>query len=334
MTNEQLSEYKELSQQIKILSEIAIAENREIVAVQKSNTESLGDRITNYAAAVNYIIPKEEYLICRIDGHHFSSFTKGFDKPFDSALSTAMISTTRDLHDRFNCYSSFTQSDEITLFIPALKDAKDNYIEHQFGGRTDKINSLVAAFATMSFNKHLFDEYQYELDKHRDNFEDSFRLTTEEKESLQKLARFEEKLGEAYFDCRCFGVPTIEEAFNVFMWRSRDCIKNSKSMMTQAYVSHKELQNKNGEEQIQYCLEKTGKDWNQIADRFKYGVLIKKELYEKQIEKRDVEWHELATPKTLVHPTCTRSRLVQTSIPMNSFSPELVELISRQYLSV
>ena len=334
MTNEQLSEYKELSQQIKIWSEIAIAENREIVAVQKSNTESLGDRITNYAAAVNYIIPKEEYLIYRIDGHHFSSFTKGFDKPFDTALSNAMVATTRDLHNRFNAYSSFTQSDEIALFIPTLKDAKDNYIEHQFGGRTDKINSLVAAFTTMSFNKHLFDEYQYELDKHRDNFEDSFRLTAEEKESQKHLARFKDKLGNAYFDCRCFGVPTIEEAFNVFMWRSRDCIKNSKSMFAQAYVPHKELQKKNGEEQIQYCLEKTGKDWNQIEDRFKYGVLIKKELYKKPIEKRDDEWHELATAKTLAHPTCTRSRLVQTSIPMNSFSPELVELISRQYLSV
>ena len=335
MTQKELSEYEEIAKKVKELMKTSILEDRaNIVQVQKSNTESLGDRISNYASAVNYIIPKEEYLICRIDGHHFSSFTKGFDKPFDSALSTAMISTTRDLHDRFNCYSSFTQSDEITLFIPVLKDAKDNYIEHQFGGRTDKINSLVAAFATMSFNKHLAAEYKKEKSQHYENFEDSFRLTTEEKESLQKLARFEEKLGEAYFDCRCFGVPTIEEAFNVFMWRSRDCIKNSKSMMAQAYVSHKELQNKNGEEQILYCLEKTGKDWNQIEDRFKYGVLIKKELYEKPIEKRDEEWYELATAKILDHPTCTRSRLVQTSIPMNSFSPELVELISRQYLSI
>jgi tRNA(His) guanylyltransferase len=284
--------------------------------MMKSNTESLGDRIANYASAVNYIIPKEEYLICRIDGHHFSSFTKGFDKPFDTALSNAMIATTRDLHTRFNCYSSFTQSDEIALFIPVLKDSKNNYIDHQFGGRTDKINSLVASFTTMSFNKHLFTEYKKEKTKHYKNFEDSFRLTTEEQESQTHLKRFQDKLGNAYFDCRCFGVPTIEEAFNVFMWRSRDCIKNSKSMMAQAYIPHRELQGKNGEEQIEYCLEKTGKDWNHIEDRFKYGVLIKKELYNKEIGEGK---------------TCKRSRLVQTSIPMNSFSLELVEIISRQY---
>ena len=327
-TNEQLSEYKELFEKVKALiktNKYTRANQAIIIAEQKSNTESLGNRISNYAKDVNYIIPKEEYLICRIDGHHFSSFTKGFDKPFDTALSNAMIQTTKDLHERFNCYSSYHQSDEITLFIPALKDSKDNYIEHPFSGRTDKINSLVAAFTTMSFNKNLTSEYEKEKYEHCNNFEDSFRLTSEEQESQKHLARFKEKLGNAYFDCRCFGVPSKEEAFNVFMWRSRDCIKNSKSMMAQAYVPHRELQGKNGEEQILYCLEETGKDWNQIEDRFKYGVLIKKELYLKEIENKYSSHNSQAN--------CTRSRLVQASIPMNSFSPELVEIISRQYIN-
>ena len=169
MTNEQLSEYKELSEKVKALIKTGTYNKSNIAVVEKSNTESIGDRITNYATSVNYIIPKEEYLICRIDGHHFSAFTKGFDKPFDEALSNAMVATTRDLHNRFNCYTSFTQSDEIALFIPALKDSKDNYIEHQFSGRTDKINSLVAAFTTMSFNKHLASEYEKEKSEHYNN---------------------------------------------------------------------------------------------------------------------------------------------------------------------
>ena len=327
MTKEQSFEYEKLTQEIKELLKQSENQISPIIFTgQKSKTESLGDRITNYASDVNYIIPKEEHLIIRIDGHHFSSFTKGFDKPFDTALSNAMIQTTKDLHERFNCYSSFTQSDEITLFIPALKDTRDNYIEHQFSGRTDKNNSLVAAFTTMCFNKNLFAEYEKEKSEHYKNFENSFRLTTEAQESQKHLTRLKEKIGNAYFDCRCFGVPTKEEAFNVFMWRSRDCIKNSKSMFAQAYVSHKELQKKNGEEQILYCLEKTGTNWNQIEDRFKYGVLIKKELYIKEIENKYSSYGTQAN--------CTRSRLVQASIPMNSFSPELVEIISRQYLSV
>ncbi len=106
MTHEQLSEYKELSEKVKEISKTQLLEDRgDIVVTRKSNTESLGDRITNYTTGVNYIVPKEEHLIVRIDGHHFSSFTKGSDKPFDTALSNAMVATTRDLHERFNAYS-------------------------------------------------------------------------------------------------------------------------------------------------------------------------------------------------------------------------------------
>ena len=106
MTPEQLSEYKSLSEKVKELLKSPLLEDKaNAIIVQKSNTESLGDRITNYATGVNYIVPKEEHLIVRIDGHHFSSFTKGFDKPFDTALSNAMVATTRDLHNRFNVYS-------------------------------------------------------------------------------------------------------------------------------------------------------------------------------------------------------------------------------------
>lgn len=33
-----------------------------------------------------------------------------------------MIETTKDLVERFSAYTGYTQSDEITLFIPSLKD--------------------------------------------------------------------------------------------------------------------------------------------------------------------------------------------------------------------
>ena len=96
--------------------------------------------------------------------------------------------------------------------------------------------------------------------------------------------------------------------------------------------AHQELQGKNGEEQIQYTLEKTGKDWNIIEDRYKYGALIKKELYQKPIDFRDLEYSDRRKNKKDHQPTWTRSRLVELNTPLNSFSTELVDLISRQYL--
>ena len=53
ITNEQLLVYKELSEKVKTLIKTNTDNQAIIVAVQKSNTESLGDRITNYATSVN-----------------------------------------------------------------------------------------------------------------------------------------------------------------------------------------------------------------------------------------------------------------------------------------
>lgn len=289
-------------------------------AEKKFNTDSLGGRIKGYESAFEMEVDSECPIIIRIDGHHFSGFTKGFSKPFDIPLAKSMIETTKDLVERFNAYSAYTQSDEITLFIPSLKDVtvdnrkkpthklhkriRDDWT-HQFSGRVQKMASLVASFTAMSFNKHL----ENEIIKHMASLTDS-----KERDMYSKL--YHAKIKNAYFDARVFGVPDNVEVFNVFMWRARDCVKNSKSMFAQAHCSHKELQNKNGEEQVEYCKNKTGKDWNEIEDRYKYGTIIKKEIYTKEVD-NDV--------------SVQRSRIVEFSQPLSTYSEENVSLIISQY---
>lgn len=306
------------------------------MANEQSNTESLGDRIKDYEQSYEEIIPRTEHLIVRIDGHHFSSFTKGFKKPFDKAITNAMIATTKDLHERFNCYSSYTQSDEITLFVPSPKFVQEKNLikavqNHIFSGRTNKISSLCASYATMCFNKYLNEEFKKERMEITERWEDSFRMTEEERDDRRTLRRFDNKLENAYFDARCFGVESLEEVYNVFLFRGRDCIKNSKSVFSQAYVPHKELQNKNGEEQIKCCLEKTGHDWNSLEDKYKFGTLIKKELYDKPVEFRDLDYSNRSKYNTPEQPMCTRSRLVELYVSLNEFNTTNVQLIANQY---
>lgn len=320
MTSNQLSEYKELSEKAKKLSESCVENQAITTAIQK---ESLGDRIKRYESEYEMEISPESEIIVRIDGHHFSAFTKGFDKPFDAALSEAMVRTTEDLLDRFSAYAAYTQSDEITLYIPSLKDVsnehqriRDNWT-HQFSGRTQKISSLVAAYTTMRFNKHLRDIYANLTDTHIDNVISSNLSNLEKcKDNRLYLDKLENKLDLAYFDARVFGVPDKAEAFNSFMFRSRDNEKNSKSQFAQAYCNHKELLHKNGAEQIEYTLEKTGKDWNSIEDKYKYGTLVKKELYLKETESGNVQ----------------RSRTKRIYQKFTEFSEENVNLICSQYL--
>lgn len=276
----------------------------------------LGNRIKEYEMKSENFISKDEHIIIRIDGHHFSKFTKGLKKPFDNIFRTAMIKTTKDLHDRFNAYTSYTQSDEITLFLSVTKDKKINKnLEHQFNGRTQKLSSLCASFATICFNKHLRNLiYTYRENFDLDDYNGYFRKSRNEE--WDYYITLINKMDLAYFDARVFGVPNIEEVANVFIWRARDCIKNSKGTFAQAYASHKELQNMNSEEQIQYTLQKYNKDWNIIEDKYKYGVLIKKELYDKI--------HENVVVK--------RSKLIELYIPMNSYSKEIVDLIQSKYI--
>ena len=133
--------------------------------------DDLGTRIKKYEKESEYIIPYSNYIIMRVDGHKFSKFTKGFKKPFDSIIVETMENTAKDLFVEFNAVTAYVQSDEITLVIPpqfSIKHTRTSIdgdgselvepkiINNQIlGGRTQKLASLIASFATLKFNKHL-----------------------------------------------------------------------------------------------------------------------------------------------------------------------------------
>jgi tRNA(His) 5'-end guanylyltransferase len=285
---------------------------------EKLHKMDLGDRMKFYESEYEIEVKPEQHLIVRIDGHKFSKFTKGFNKPFDSILSKAMELCTIDLLDEFTAYTAYTQSDEITLVLPSLmnrdkhKGQNKPTWKHTSSGRVQKLASLIAGFTTMSFNKHL-----------RKLVEDGQEYNESASEELRKYWNLisTKKVGNAWFDARVYGVDSDEEAYNSVMWRVRDCVKNSKSVFAQTYCSHTELQNKTGPEQVQYCLEKTGEDWEEVEDRYKFGILVKKELYNKTtfVEQQDCEI------------TVQRSRVISFSQELTSFSDESVQLIMEKY---
>ena len=288
--------------------------------------ESLGARLKGYEKDFESRIDAEDYIVCRIDGHKFSKFTKGFKKPFDETLSNAMVQTTNDLVAKFGAVTGYTQSDEITLiFIPQFHDKDDEIINNQvFGGRIQKMVSLIAAFTTMKFNKHLEDGIKQSTAKIEEYFSNAFRMTTEEEEFEIKREIMFSKIGNAWFDARIYGVSDKEEAFNSLMWRVRDAEKNSRSMFAQTYCSHKSLLNKTGKEQVEFCKETTSMDWETIDDKYKYGVLVKKEKYEKIATIKDRNTGDEIQTKVM------RTKTINWAEPLTSFSDEKVDLIIRK----
>lgn len=85
--------------------------------------DDLGKRMKEFYESV----PKTKLMrrtpvAIRIDGKAFHTFTRGFNKPFDYLLGTAMQRTMRYLCQNIQgCVLGYTQSDEITLILVDYK---------------------------------------------------------------------------------------------------------------------------------------------------------------------------------------------------------------------
>ncbi len=208
-----------------------------------SNNDSLGDRMKLYEQSHNgkSLLPLIPAII-RLDGKAFHTFTQGLDRPFDQNLISLMIHTCEFLVVETNALIGYTQSDEITLILMNNDYASQIY----FNGRIDKINSILASKCSVFFNKNL---QQYLPGKLYQN---------------------------PVFDCRCFNVPTEQEAVNVLVWREQDAVRNSIQMAGQAEFSHNQLHGLSCAQIQERLFTLKGINWNAYPDRCKRGTYIQR----------------------------------------------------------
>lgn len=147
----------------------------------------------------------------RIDGKAFHTFTRGFQKPFDTTLMMAMQQTMKFLCENIQgCVFGFTQSDEITLI---LVDYKKLTSAAWFDYEVQKICSISASMATMAFNRYFCDA----VTEYCDNWNTDSKIRSAYWDSCEKGAMF---------DARCFNIPK-EEVCNLIYWRQLDATRNS-----------------------------------------------------------------------------------------------------------
>lgn len=155
-------------------------------------------------------------LLARLDGRAFHTLTKGFDRPFDSAMADSMAITAGLLVEEFDAVCAYTQSDEITLA----------WLEPNiFDGRFQKLTSVMAGYASVVFATQL----------------------AKRKSGIRQVP---------CFDCRVWQVPSFQDVIDVFVWREDDAAKNSITMAAQAHYSHKELHGKTGAEKQEMLFKK------------------------------------------------------------------------------
>ena len=212
--------------------------------MSNSDKTSLGDRMKSYEfPSTTRKAFKGQPLVVRLDGKSFHTFTKGLKRPYDERLSRLMVETTKALVDRFQAKVGYTQSDEITL---VWNIECDGSAEFPFDGRFQKMESLLAAYATAVFNKKLA-EY-----------------LPEKAEQLP------------IFDARAFVVPNLMEAYHAILWRQQDATKNAISMAAQSMFSHKSLQKKNSSEMQEMMWSQHGVNFNDYPAFFKRGTFVRR----------------------------------------------------------
>lgn len=242
--------------------------------------DKMGDRLKMFEGieAGRILIPNLPICV-RVDGRAFHTFTRGMNRPYDERMSKAMIETMKYLVKKTDACIGYVQSDEISL---VLSDTKDPL----FGGRVQKLTSIIAAMATAKFN-----------DEIHKSFPD------------KPLAEF---------DCRVWNVPNRTEAANTILWREFDATKNSISMAARSVYSDNQLLNKNSSDKQEMLWQK-GINWDKYPVFFKRGTYARRVVIERKLtpdELKDLpEHHEARKNPDMVF---TRSEIKEIEMPIFS----------------
>ena len=221
---------------------------------------NLDDRMKHYERSVGHQLTLRCPAVVRIDGRAFHTFTKPFKRPYDGIFRSLMVKTAQHLCEKISTARfAYGQSDEISIL---LIDYAGFETDQFFGGKVQKLVSVIASEATVAFNKALWEVVNSPVPAFADVVE-----------SLKK------SLFQATFDARIFSVPE-RDAGNYFIWRQQDAIRNSIQSLGQAHFSHKKLHRKSADD-IKAMLEEKSKaenrlfvPWDEQLDDFKYGFTV------------------------------------------------------------
>ena len=241
------------------------------------DTSDIAKRMKKYEYVTRtHLIPKMPVII-RIDGKSFHTYTRGFKRPFDDILITAMQETMKYLCQNIQgCVLGYTQSDEITL---VLVDYKKIESHSWFDYNVQKCASIAASMATMAFNKAFLDcvDLAYDAAHEKARQEKGEELSDEEFDRLdEEFDVYYSACGKAMFDARVFNLPKDEVTNNIY-WRQLDATRNSIQMVGQANFSHKELCDKSCNQIQDMLMTQKGINWNDFPVHKKRGSCCTKQ---------------------------------------------------------
>lgn len=213
----------------------------------------LAERMKIYEAVNKTTLPLNSFVIIRVDGRAFHTFTSQFEKPFSHVILNAMDNATIGLCKEVqNAVVGYVQSDEISIL---MYDGRNRHTQPWFKNEVEKIVSLSASNASGNFNRAM---ERYYFDKYN------------------SVTDFFDKRPIAEFDSRVFVLPNIDEVVNYFLWRQQDAVRNSIQGLGQKYFSENKMKNKNTDMVQEMLFSEHGINWNDLSVRNKRGGMCVK----------------------------------------------------------
>ena len=194
-------------------------------------------------------LPARRWVVVRLDGKAFHTYTAGLEQPFDALFIEAMDKTARELCAALSgAVMGYVQSDEISIIMDTKTKSG---LEPAMSGQIQKITSISAATATGHFNKVRWEQ----------GFADSFGV----------------------FDSRiALACDELEDIFDYIDWRRGDAMKNSVSMAAESHFGHKTLMGKNSMERKE-MLRDINHPWEGLPAGFRYGRFVHRVVFQEDV---------------------------------------------------
>ena len=220
----------------------------------KANRRTLADRMKTIEDVTTSATLMERLPIyARLDMRAGHTFCRGLDKPFDATYSAVMKETTAKLVEKTGALLGFCQSDEISLVYA-------DSMKLPFGTRLFKLESVLASMCTSFFVLA--------------------GMKTKLKDRIEKWP--------PSFDCRVMNMPDLNEAANAILWRQRDSVKNSITLLALESFSTKQLDKKSGEDKIRMLAEKGIDYWTALGEDERLGSFFRRELWNKPLSDEEL----------------------------------------------
>src|SRR4051812_3367850 len=189
----------------------------------------------DYEDALRLTVPRRTYVVIRIDGRGFHTFTRNLPRPYSRQLADALDDAAVSLcQEMIGCRFAYGQSDEYSFLLTDFE--KDN-APLWFDGNVQKIVSVSASLFTAYFNRAF---------------------------PSGKVAAF---------DSRVLVISQRSEVEKYFLWRQLDASANSLNMLASAHYPHGELVGKSNTEKHELLFAK-GVNWAKQAADFKRGRVV------------------------------------------------------------